>query len=258
MHAPLMHKTLSIVIPTYRRPQTLARALDSVAAATAASAADREVIVVDDCPEGSGFDLARRFNARYIFKAGQQRGLSASRNLGLGLATGVFASFLDDDDFYNPGGLDALLQHAATHEGIVVGNFSTFTSDQRVQHDLAPLTLDHLLVCNQIPVGAYLLRRAAITSRFDEQLRSHEDWEFLLRHTAQLPLSHVAFDVVSIDKTGNATTSMQARRRRLFWLDFLSIYARFPAAHLSGPRAAMMQSLGLQLPADMLRFADEI
>ena len=258
MHPPLMHKTLSIVIPTYRRPQTLARALDSVAAATAASAADREVIVVDDCPEGSGFDLARRFNARYIFKAGQQRGLSASRNLGLGLATGVFASFLDDDDFYNPGGLDALLQHAATHEGIVVGNFTTFTSDQRVQHDLAPLTLDHLLVCNQIPVGAYLLRRAAITSRFDEQLRSHEDWEFLLRHTAQLPLSHVAFDVVSIDKTGNATTSMQARRRRLFWLDFLSIYARFPAAHLSGPRAAMMQSLGLQLPADMLRFADEI
>jgi hypothetical protein len=51
---------------------------------------------------------------------------------------------------------------------------------------------------------------------------------------------------------------MQARRRRLFWLDFLSIYARFPAAHLSAPRAAMMQSLGLQLPEDMLRFADEI
>ena len=250
-----MHKTLSIVIPTYRRPQTLERALDSVAAATTA---DREVIVVDDCPEGSGFELARRFGARYIFKAGQQRGLSASRNLGLGLATGVFVSFLDDDDFYNPGGLDALLQHGATHDGIGFGNFTTFTHEQRVFHDLAALTVNHLLVCNQIPVGAYLLRRAAVTSRFDEQLRSHEDWEFLLRHTAQQPLQHVAFDVVNIDKTANATTSMQARRRRLFWLDFLSIYARFPAAHLSAPRAAMLQSLGLQLPEDMLRFADEI
>ena len=68
----------------------------------------------------------------------------------------------------------------------------------------------------------------------------------------------MAFDVVSIDKTANATTSMPARRRRLFWLDFLSIYARFPAAHLSAPRAAVMQSVGLQLPEDMLRFADEI
>ena len=56
-----MHKTMSFVIPTYRRPQTLVRALDSV---TAASRADKEVIVVDDCPEGSGFDLARRFGAR--------------------------------------------------------------------------------------------------------------------------------------------------------------------------------------------------
>jgi glycosyltransferase involved in cell wall biosynthesis len=250
-----MRKTLSIVIPTYRRPQTLERALDSVAGATAA---DREVIVVDDCPEGSGFEIARRFGARYIFKAGQERGLSASRNLGLGLATGVFISFLDDDDFFNPGGLDALLNHAAANDVVTFGDFSTFTHDRRVRHDLAALTVDHLLVCNQIPVGAYVLRRAAIGTLFDEQLRSHEDWEFLLRHATSQPLQHVAFDVVSIDKTANATTSMQARRRRLFWLDFLSIYARFPAAHLSAPRAAMMQSLGLQMSEDMLRFADEI
>ena len=250
-----MRKTLSVVVPTYRRPQTLERALDSVSGATTA---DCEVIVVDDCPEGSGFDIARRFGARYIFKAGQQRGLSASRNLGLGLATGVFVSFLDDDDSFNPGGLDALLNQAAAHDGVTFGDFSSFTHEQRVRHNLAALTVDHLLVCNQIPVGAYVLRRSALNSRFDEQLRSHEDWEFLLRHTASQALRHVPFDVVSIDKTANATTSMQARRRRLFWLDFLSIYARFPAAHLSAPRAAMMQSLGLQLPEDMLRIADEI
>ncbi|MCM0607763.1 MAG: glycosyltransferase family 2 protein [Ideonella sp. WA131b] len=250
-----MRKTLSIVVPTYRRPGTLERALASVAAATRA---DHEIIVVDDCPEGTAFELARRFGARYLFKAGRQRGLSASRNLGLDVATGVFVAFLDDDDFFNPSGLDALLQHASAHEGLCFGNFSTFTHEQRVHHDLAALTADHLLVCNQIPVGAYVMRRAGLSSRFDERLRSHEDWEFLLRQLAGQSLRHLAVDVVSIDKTANTTTSMQARRRRLFWLDFLSIYARFPAAHLSAPRAAMMQSLGLQLPEDMLRFADEI
>lgn len=43
---------LSIVVPTYRRPQALERALASVAPACSAT---HEVIVVDDCPEGSGF-----------------------------------------------------------------------------------------------------------------------------------------------------------------------------------------------------------
>ncbi|WP_418319367.1 glycosyltransferase family 2 protein [Piscinibacter sakaiensis] len=251
-------KMLSIVVPTYRRPQTLERALASVAAATSTVAADREVIVVDDCADGSGFDLARRFGARYVCKAGQQRGLSASRNIGLALAGGAFVTFLDDDDFFNPGGLDALLAGAAGHEGIVFGNHSTFDTERRTVHNLAALTLDHLLVCNRIPVGAYLLRRAAVAGTFDERLRSHEDWEFLLRQATRLPLRHVAFDVVSIDKTANATTSMQARRRRLFWLDFLSIYARFPAAHLTEHRSAMMTGLGLQMPPEMLRFADEI
>ena len=46
------------------------------------------------------------------------------------------------------------MQHASTHDGISFGNFTTFTSDQRVFHDLAPLTVNHLLICNQIPVGA--------------------------------------------------------------------------------------------------------
>jgi glycosyltransferase involved in cell wall biosynthesis len=250
-----MRKTLSIVVPTYRRPSTLERALASVAGATRA---DHEIIVVDDCPEGSGFEIARRFGARCVFKAGQDRGHSASRNLGLGMASGVFVAFLDDDDFFNPGGLDALLDQAVSHDGVTFGDYSTFTHDKRVRHDIAALTLDHLLVCNRIPVGAYLLRRAAVGSRFDERLRSHEDWEFLLRHATSQTLRHVAFDVVSIDKTANATTSTEARRRHLFWLDFLSIYARFPAPHLGAQRAAMMQSLGLQIPEDMLRFADEI
>jgi glycosyltransferase involved in cell wall biosynthesis len=248
-----MLKTLSIVLPTYRRPQTLERALASIAPATQA---DCEVIVVDDCPDGSAFELARRFGARYIFKAGQQRGPSASRNLGLGLAGGHFVAFLDDDDLFIAGGLDALLDAASAHEGIVFGNYFAFNAQHRLRHDLAPIRFDHLLVCNQIPIGAFLMRRAAVTSRFDERLRSHEDWEFLLRHASQLPLRHVPVDVVNIDKTENGTTSQQGKTRRVFWLDFLSIYARFPAEHLSAQRSAMLQRLGIQLPQDMLRLAD--
>ena len=139
---------ISVVVPTYQRPQLLERALKSIGEATTAT---HEIIVIDDSPDGSGFEAARRCGAKYVFKAGKQRGSSASRNIGLKLATGEFLAFLDDDDFFNPGGLDALLQAARNGAGagdrIVFGDHSNFTSELRTRVMLAGLTLDHLLVC---------------------------------------------------------------------------------------------------------------
>jgi len=246
---------LSIVVPTYRRPQALERALASVAPACSAT---HEVIVVDDCPEGSGFVVARSFGFRYLHKAGIDRGLSASRNLGIELARGRYLAFLDDDDLFLPNGLDRLL--AAADEGsLVFADHTSFTAEQQQLHVLAPLSADHLRVCNHIPVGAYLVPRGALVRRFDTRLRSHEDWDFLLAHLDRLALRHVSGPpVVAIDKTRNQSDSMQARRRELFWLDFMAIYAHYPAPHLAELRARMLQSLGVQIPSQMLCVEDRV
>jgi glycosyltransferase involved in cell wall biosynthesis len=202
---------ISVVVPTYQRPQLLERALKSIGEATTAT---HEIIVIDDSPDGSGFEAARRYGAKYVFKAGKHRGSSASRNIGLKLATGEFLAFLDDDDFFNPGGLDALLQAARNGAGdgdrLVFGDHSNFSSELRTRVVLAGLTMDHLLVCNRIVMGSFLLRRSSLEGGFDLSMRSHEDWEFILRHAQSQALHHVPLDIVCVDKTANTTTSTEA------------------------------------------------
>lgn len=250
-----MHPELTVIIPTYRRPEKLDRALSSIPAATIRP---YEVIVIDDCLDGSAFEVAKKHGIRYICKGGIDRGQSYSRNIGLKLARGTYVSFLDDDDIYAEGGLDRLLSHADSKRGLIFGDYLTFTTATRSDFRLDTVNIDKLLICNQIPVGAFLIERSVIFRDFDPQLRSHEDWDFLLFHATRMPLIHVPGLTVMIDKTENSTTSTEARRRSLFWLDFFSIYARYPAEHLATVRSAMLQSLGIQIPENLLRHRDII
>lgn len=251
-----MQPVLSILVPTYKRADKLRRALESVPGAVSAI---YEVIVIDDCPDGSGRGVAQRFGAHYVHKAGVDRGQSFSRNIGLELARGQWVVFLDDDDYFLPGGLDRLLQGAAGGSTpVVFGDYQAFTSSARTEVSLAQVSWDLLLVCNHIPMGAFVIARQAVKRNFDTRMRSHEDWDFLLSNIATGGMAHVPVGVVAIDKTENQTTSTEARRRRFFWLDFLSIYARFPASHLAQAREAMLASLGVQLPTGLLQIDDVI
>jgi glycosyltransferase involved in cell wall biosynthesis len=244
-----MTPEVSVIVPTYRRPEKLARALASVAGAVAAL---HEIIVVDDCPDGSAFTLARHYGARYMAKAGADRGLAASRNIGVQLARGRKLCFLNDCDLLVADGLTRLL--AADRPGITYGDYAIFNTQTRTEINLAGTTLDTLLVSNQVPLGAFVVERAALVRPFDTRLSSHEDWDFVLSHAGAL--HHVPGTVALIDRSDNPALTVPERRRQLFWLDFLSIYARFPATHLSAARADKMQNLGLLMPEEMLRFAD--
>lgn len=250
-----MHPEVSVVVPTYKRPEKLNRALSSVAASVQRA---HEVLVIDDCPEGSGFEVARRHGARYVFKAGLERGHSCSRNIGIQWARGEFLVFLDDDDLLCQGALGRLIDHARASAGMVFGDYCVFNDTDRVDVRLDQLDMERLLVCNQIPMGAYVIPAALVTRDFDPQLRSHEDWDFLLFHAQRMRLSYLEGCVVAVDKTDNQKDSTEARRRKLFWLDFLAIYARYPAPHLAEARSAMLQTLGMQVPEALLQNIDVI
>jgi glycosyltransferase involved in cell wall biosynthesis len=102
----------SIVIPSYRRPESLARTL---AGCLNQQNVDSpcEIIVVDNDSAGSAEPVVARLAAqsaiplRYVREP--RPGISHARNTGVASATGRYLVFIDDDEEPNPGWLAAFL-----------------------------------------------------------------------------------------------------------------------------------------------------
>jgi succinoglycan biosynthesis protein ExoM len=95
----------SVVIPSYRRPQELERAITSVLAQEGV-ARPYEILVVDNDAEGSAAPVAATMAARArvpIRYVGEPRpGISYARNTGVAQAAGRYLAFLDDDEEVDP------------------------------------------------------------------------------------------------------------------------------------------------------------
>jgi glycosyltransferase involved in cell wall biosynthesis len=89
---------------------------EAVASVLAQTYADWELLLVDDGSTDAGPALARAYAAghpgrvRYLEHPGRQnRGMSASRNLGLRHARGRYVTFLDADDVFLPQALERMV-----------------------------------------------------------------------------------------------------------------------------------------------------
>ncbi len=109
-----MSVALSIVIPTYRRCESLRRVLD--ACGQQSLAAERyEVIVSLDGSSHETESMLARLNAPYHLRwtSNPQAGAAAARARGVALAQGALVLFLDDDVIPAP---DSLAEHLAAHD----------------------------------------------------------------------------------------------------------------------------------------------
>jgi len=102
----------SIVIPSYRRPDGLARALASCLAQEGVEGR-LEIIVVDNDADGSAQPVVAAFASRVAvpirYIAEPRPGISHARNTGVAAAAGYYLAFLDDDEEADPGWLAAFL-----------------------------------------------------------------------------------------------------------------------------------------------------
>lgn len=86
---------ISVIIPSYNRAHSLARAIDSVLVQT--YAAD-EVILVDDASSDDTADLLDRYPDIKQIRFLQNKGVSAARNAGIEAARNDWVALLDSDD----------------------------------------------------------------------------------------------------------------------------------------------------------------
>ena len=113
--------SVSVILPTFRRPDGLRAALASL---MAQSRQPDEIIIVDNDPAGSaaqGVANARavaRCKVVYVHEA--RPGVANARNAGWAAATGRYIAFLDDDEIASAGWLEALLASVETLPADVV------------------------------------------------------------------------------------------------------------------------------------------
>lgn len=92
--------TVSIILPTYNRADTIARAVRSVQAQTFQ---DWELLVVDDgSQDGTGDLLSGLGDDRIRVMHQANAGTYVARNAGLAASRGRLLTFLDSDDAWRP------------------------------------------------------------------------------------------------------------------------------------------------------------
>ena len=211
----------TIIGPTHHRPILLRRTLQSLMAQTFR---DFQVIVVDDSPQY--VPPYEELNAlaghyTYVIRSGRP-GPAGSRNLALKLVESEYVIFLDDDDSFDPGHLQALADAiGAKRPPLVFCDFQVQHEDRgtmppRLMHrdaiSIAGATRDSVYVLNRIPNSCLAYRRDVVAGlSFPEDLDLYEDWEFLLQCLEHHDLQYVNVASVVIHKS--QPTSEENMRR---------------------------------------------
>lgn len=149
-----MEKTglVSCVIPSYKRADTLKRAIDSVLAQTYKNI---EVLVVDDNISGDEYSIALKEILNHYddrVKLVEQKvhiNGAAARNEGVKASSGEFIAFLDDDDEWQPTKVEKQLDILKSDPGLsgVAGGATLWENGKEISHlPSEPITEKDLLL----------------------------------------------------------------------------------------------------------------
>jgi glycosyltransferase involved in cell wall biosynthesis len=191
---------LSVIIPTWDRANWICEAIDSALQQGPPGAI--EVIVIDDgSTDNTAAVLRQRYQQKIVYRRlAQRKGVSHARNLGVAMASGELLAFLDSDDIWLPGKLDAerdIFNRYPQAEVVISDSLNIVESvpnqlsrfqfnglaaacqnQERWNHDCDWLWTN---CTNGIATCSITLRRHLLTRLacplFSEDLISCEDWE---------------------------------------------------------------------------------
>jgi hypothetical protein len=196
-HGRMGPSLVTTVIPTYRRPELLLRAVRSALAQTVE---DHLVIVVDD---GGGLpDLPEHPRLRAVSLSRNSAVLGVVRNVGIRLSDSTYLAFLDDDNEWRPDHLEVALSRSATGADLVYTALERRRADGTVL-DVFGEEYDRRRMAdvdNCVDINAVVVRRApdVLFSRIPRVKATlpKEDWEFVHRLSATRPPAFVPVPTV--------------------------------------------------------------
>lgn len=229
---------VTVVVPTLNRPQLLKDALTSLIAQTYSN---WEAVVINDGGEDvqSVIEDLGNDSRILLLTHWKKLGQSRARNTALRVARGQIICYLDDDDRYLPGHLEGIVKvmRESPSPFIYTGALKVteqLLEGQRIEIDKIDIetTLqtpqEKLFAWNFIPLPTWAHRKECLdqTGFFDENMRSHEDWDLLLRFAKIWALRHVNQKTVEIRIRPSTNDSVTTRNNSLKLMDFQFIYQR--------------------------------
>lgn len=207
------HPLVSVIVIFFNAQPYLEEAIQSILGQTYTN---WELLLVDDGSTDGSTEVALKYVNQYpqqIFycehEGHQNRGMSATRNLGIQQARGIYLTFLDADDVWLPNTLadQVKLLEAYPDAAMVYGPIQWWYSwtgqpedenrdfvdkvGAKTDSPIQPPTLFLLLLQRQIAIAGMLLRKEAVKSvgGFDEKFRGlYEDQVFCAKICLQYPV----------------------------------------------------------------------
>lgn len=241
---------VSVIIPTYDRPDFLG---DAVASVLAQTLQPLEILIVDN---GSiAVDEGKLPQTATVHRMAPGVGPSRARNFGAALASGPYIAFLDDDDWWDPNFLmEARSVMASERVSCVYGRKMASCAGQMTPYKLAApdeLTVSTLLRRNPGTGGMNLLieRRLFLEiGGFDNRLLLSEDRALALEVLLRGERIATAPRAIAVVRHHSAS---RLRQRHVRKLSFVWKYRRLysPVGFLLATGRILARSMVAALPS---------
>lgn len=256
---------VSIIIPTFNRPELLRRAMKSALNQTYSNV---EVIVIDDHPESNQENLKKEFPSVRFYQNSENMGGCYSRNRGIEESEGEYVNFLDDDDELSPDKVSMQIkkfrESQAEDLGFVTAHAEDFRSGKKIikNNSVSGNVYRQLLSGYAIAgIETMLIRKKCLmeVGGFDKNLQSSQEYDLMIRLAEKyrvdfvdeiLSRQHRSKDQISLNfdkKISGATYLFRKHDHRyreigpLFWLKMRlklrGLICRFYIGKLLGERA---------------------
>ena len=197
---------ISVIIPTYNRKKTLARAIQSV---INQSFSPFEILIIDDgSNDGTEEWVKDNFqNIKYIYQ--NNHGVSSARNVGIENAYGDWVAFLDSDDEWLPNKLyeqvkaiDSNPEVKFFHTNEIWIRNGVRVNQMKKHKKYGGYIFEKCLDICRVSPSSVLIQKEVFDNIgiFDESLRVCEDYDLWLRITSKYPV--VFLDIPLIYKYG--------------------------------------------------------
>lgn len=216
--------TVSIVIATWNRAETLRAALESVQAQSWQS---WEAIVIDDGSHDNTESLVQSMadlDPRIRFIARAHEGVCAARNAGIAVARGELIAFLDSDNSWRPEYLRCMVLAMQDQQlDAAYATLETLTPDG-LRYRAFQVTREILLEQNHVDLNVLMVRATTLRTvgGFDTSLRRTVDYDLVLRLSEVTDLVHVPVVGVHYDGSGERDDRISVQHP-ITWADVVRL-----------------------------------